>query len=90
MSNKKRAQELMQDLAENNPELLTKLQTEGDPQEYLEQKLNSVDDKAAQILTVLIQRIPKGLDPLAYEQEVNWKRQQAIELANEEVRQMLR
>ena len=49
-----------------------------------------VDERERMTLTALEARIPKNLDPMEYQQELNWKKQQARELANEEVNSLLR
>lgn len=88
-ADKRRAKALMQDVKDGNPQLLKELEQEGlNPEEYLEQKVESARSREEEILDVLKERIPKGLSPLEYEQELNWKRQQARELANEELRSL--
>ena len=88
-ADKRRAKALMQDVKEGNPQLLKELEQEGlNPEEYLEQKVETAKSREQEILDVLKERIPKGLSPLEYERELNWKRQQAREIANEDLRSL--
>ena len=88
-ADKRRAKALMQDVEDNNPQLLKELEKEGlNPEAYLEQKVESARSREEEILDVLKRKIPQGLSPLEYERELNWKRQQAMELANEELRSL--
>ena len=84
-----KADKRMQDVEDNNPQLLKELEKEGlNPEAYLEQKVESARSREEEILDVLKRKIPQGLSPLEYERELNWKRQQAMELANEELRSL--
>ena len=56
----------------------------------LEKFLNGMDEKERRLVETMARDIPKDLPPLEYERELNWKRQQAMELINEEIRQMYR
>ena len=88
-ADKKRAKALMQDVKDSNPQLLKELEKEGlSPETYLEQKVEKARSREEEILEVLKERIPKGLSPLEYERELSWKRQQAMELANEELKSL--
>lgn len=88
-ADKRRAKALMQDVKDSNPQLLKELEKEGlNPETYLEQKVEKVRSREEEILEVLKERIPKGLSPLEYERELSWKRQQAMELANEELKSL--
>ena len=90
-ADKRRAKALMQDVKDGNPQLLKELEQEGlNPEEYLEQKVETAKSREEEILEVLKRDIPQGLSPLEYEQELNWKRQQARELINEEISQRYR
>lgn len=89
--NASRAEALLQDLNDYNPKVIREIKKEGNPPlKFLEWFLDMVDQKEMEILEVLKEEIPANLDPLEYEQELNWKRQQAKELANEMVSQLLR
>ena len=88
-ADKRRAKALMQDVEEGNPQLLKELEKEGlNPEEYLEQKVETAKSREEEILEVLKRDIPQGLSPLEYERELNWKRQQAQEIANEDLRSL--
>ena len=88
-ADKRRAKALMQDVKDGNPQLLKELEKEGlNPEEYLEQKVETAKSREEEILEVLKRDIPQGLSPLEYERELNWKRQQAQEIANEDLRSL--
>lgn len=88
-ADKRRAKALMQDVKDGNPQLLKELEQEGlNPEEYLEQKVETAKSREEEILEVLKRDIPQGLSPLEYERELNWKRQQAQEIANEDLRSL--
>ena len=88
-ADKRRAKALMQDVKDGNPQLLKELEQEGlNPEEYLEQKVETARSREEEILEVLKRDIPQGLSPLEYERELNWKRQQAQEIANEDLRSL--
>ena len=88
-ADKRRAKALMQDVKDGNPQLLKELEQEGlNPEEYLEQKVETAKSREEEILEVLKRDIPQGLSPLEYERELNWKRQQAREIANEDLRRL--
>ena len=89
--NAQRAKDLMEDMKIYRPDRLEEWKKQGiKPLEYLEKFLDGVDEREQKTLEVLKERIPQGLDPLEYEQELNWKRQQAMEIANQEVNSLLR
>ena len=89
--NAQRAKYLMEDMKMYKPDRLEEWKKQGrKPREYLEKVLDGVDEREQKTLEVLKERIPQGLDPLEYEQELNWKRQQAMEVANQEVNSLLR
>ena len=88
-ADKRRAKALMQDVKDGNPQLLKELEQEGlNPEEYLEQQVETAKSREEEILEVLKRDIPQGLSPLEYERELNWKRQQAQEIANEDLRSL--
>ena len=89
--NAQRAKDLLEDVKMYNPALIKQLKKERtEPLEYLVKFLDMVDERERMTLTALEARIPKNLDPMEYQQELNWKKQQARELANEEVNSLLR
>ena len=82
-----RAKALIEDLKEYNPKLLKSMKN---PLKELEKFLEDVEKRKLETLEVMKERIPAGLDPLEYQQELNWKRQQAEEIANAEINSLLR
>ena len=88
--NADRAEALMKDLKVYNPRRLKEMKKQGNVLKQLETFLDGVDEKEASILETLKAKIPQGMEPEAYEQELNWRRQQAREMAQEEVNQLLR
>lgn len=85
MSNRQRAEALMEDMREYAPE-----RAEQTNVKKLEEFLNTMDAKEKDMVQTMARDIPKDLSPLEYEQELNWIRQQAQELINEEISQMYR
>jgi hypothetical protein len=85
MSNRERAEALMEDMREYAPE-----RAEQTNVKKLEEFLNTMDAKERDMVQTMARDIPKNLSPLEYEQELNWIRQQAQELINEEISQMYR
>ena len=85
MSNRERAEALMEDMETWNPEEAEKTNVK-----ELEKFLDGLDEKERRYVEAMSKDIPKDLSPLEYEQELNWKRQQARELINEEISQMYR
>ena len=51
---------------------------------------DGMDEKECRYVETMAKNIPTNLSPLEYEQELNWKRQQARELINEEISQRYR
>ena len=85
MSNRQRAEALMEDMREYAPE-----RAEATNEKELEKFLDGMDAKERDMVQTMSKKIPKNLSPLEYEQELNWVRQQAQELINEEISQMYR
>ena len=90
--NSARAAALLEDLKAYNPERLAYLKenTKEDILTYLEKFLDEVDENERQTFENMKKRIPKNLGPEKYAQEEEWKRQQARELAQEQVNSLLR
>ena len=85
MSNQERAKALMEDMETWNPEEAEKTNLK-----ELEKFLDGMDEKERRYVETMAKNIPTNLSPLEYEQELNWKRQQARELINEEISQRYR
>ena len=85
--NSSRAKALIEDLKDYNPRLLKELKH---PQASLEKFLDDVEERERETLEILKRDIPEGLDEQEYARELNWRRQQAQELANEEINSLLR
>ena len=85
MSNNGRAAALMEDMETWNQEEAEKTNVK-----ELEKFLDGMDEKERRMVETMARNIPKNLSPLEYEQELNWKRQQARELINEEISQRYR
>ena len=49
-----------------------------------------MEEREQETLEILKRDIPEGLDEQEYARELNWRRQQAQELANEEINSLLR
>ena len=83
--NRSRAAALMEDMKSNAPGKAKQTN-----EAALEKFLDGMDEKERGYMEVLAKKIPAGLDPLEYERELNWKRQQVMELMQEEISQMYR
>ena len=81
MSNRERAEALMEDMETWNPEEAEKTNVK-----ELEKFLDGLDEKERRYVEAMSKDIPKNLSPLEYEQELNWIRQQAMEVINEEIK----
>lgn len=86
-----KAKALLVDVKTYNPALLEELKADGiQPLEYLEKRVRQAEQSEKEYMKMFRERIPQDLDPLEYERELNWKRQQARELAQEELNSLLR
>ena len=86
MSNRERAEALMEDIQEYAPERAKETSVE-----WLEKFLDGLDEKERRMMEAEKKKMPLDWDsPLEYERELNWKRQQVQELINEEISQLYR
>lgn len=85
MSNSERAKALMEDIKTWKPEEAEKTNLQ-----ELEEFLDGMSAKERGYMEVLAARIPKDLSPEEYQHELSWKRQQVMEIINEEISQRYR
>ena len=90
MGNRQRAKDLVQDMEDYNPQELKRMKKKGNIQKQMEEVLDRNDRTKKSLEETLISQIPKDLPPEEYQAEVNWRRQQAMELAQEEISAMYR